>query len=144
MSSAADVVVRALAALAVGDFESARMCFWDDVVWEYPGTGPFGGRHVGWVEIRDDLLALRALLSGGTFRAELLDVATGDVYVVAVLHMTAEYTTRSLDVTHSQLMRVVDGRIREVRTYVSDMAEADAFWRWESMDGPPLPVVERG
>lgn len=144
MSSVADVVVRVHAAIADYDFESARMCLWDDAVWEYPGNGPFGGRHVGWEAIRDDLLALRWLLSGGTYRAELLDVATGDEYVVAVLHTTAEYKGCRLDVTHCQVMRVVDGRIREIRSHVSDMAAVDAFWRWESVERLPLAVVAGG
>jgi len=140
-SDVVDVVVRMHAAVAVCDFESVRLCFWDDAVWECPGNGPFGGRHVGWEAIRDDLLALPELLSGGTYLAELLDAATGDEYVVAVLHATAEYRGNSLDVTDCQLIRVVDGRIREIRSHVSDVAAVDAFWCWESVEHPPLAEV---
>jgi hypothetical protein len=61
-------------------------------------------------------------------RVELVDVALGSEYVVAVQHATAERGARRLDVTGCQLMRIVDGRIAEVRGHYSDQDAFDRFW----------------
>jgi len=68
-------------------------------------------------------------LSGGTFRADLVDVAIGDLFVVAVQHATASYRGKDLDVTACQLITVRDGLIQEVRGHYSDQEALDAFWR---------------
>jgi hypothetical protein len=53
-------------------------------------TAP-GGDHQDWPAIRDDFLAKLGPLSGRTFRAELLDVAVGNEFIVAVQRATASY-----------------------------------------------------
>ena len=65
---------------------------------------------------------------GGTFRAELIDVAVGRDYVVAIQHATAQFGGKSLDITGRQLIRLQDGLIAEVRGHYSDEAALDAFW----------------
>jgi len=67
-------------------------------------------------------------LSGGTFRAELLDVAVGEHFVVAIQRATASYQGRTLDITGCQLMRVRDGVIQGVRGHYSEQTALDAFW----------------
>jgi len=94
-----------------GDIAAAAECFAPDAVWVLPGRGPVAGTHRGVREIYENFFARLAPLSGGTFRAELLDVAVGERYVVAVQHATAERDGQRLDVTGCQLMRVEDGRI---------------------------------
>jgi uncharacterized protein len=66
-------------------------------------------------------------LSGGTFRAELLDVAAGDTYVVAVQRATASRGEHTLDLTGCQLIRFNNGVIHDVRGRYSDQAALDAF-----------------
>jgi uncharacterized protein len=73
-------------------------------------------------------LAKLGPLSGGTFRAQVFDVAVGTEYIVAIGSGTAEHASRRLDVTVCQLMRVQDGKILEVRGHYSDQAALDAFW----------------
>ena len=72
-----------------------------------------------------------APLSGGTFRADLIDVAVGGDYVVAVQHATADYQGRWLDITACQLMSLEGGRIAEVQGHYSDQYALDAFWQDE-------------
>ncbi|MGZ4556447.1 MAG: hypothetical protein ACXVXZ_12020 [Mycobacteriaceae bacterium] len=67
-------------------------------------------------------------LSWGTFRAELLDVAVGYTYVVAVQRATASRGELTLDNTGCQLIRVSNGVIHNVRGHYSDQAALDAFW----------------
>ena len=122
------VVRRLYAAVAAGDLAAVGACFRADAVWHLPGTSVIVGTHRGWPAIRDDLLAKQGPLSGGTFRAQLLDLAVGTEYIVAVVHATADHAGRRLDLTVCQLMRVEDGKIVEVRGHYSDEAALDAFW----------------
>ena len=127
--NAVDVVRRLYAAIADRDLDAAATCFAEDVVWVLPGTSSIAGTHRGWAAIRDNFLAKLGPLSGGTFRARLLDVCRGDTYVVAVQHATAEHGGRNLDITACQLMRIEGGRIVEVRGHYSDQVALDAFWQ---------------
>jgi uncharacterized protein len=128
MSERGDVVKRMYAAVNRGDVAEAAACFAPDAVWTLPGRGPMAGTHRGVQDIYANFFARLGPLSGGTFHAELLDVAEGERYVVAVQRATAEHGGRRLDVTGCQLMTVVDGRITEVRGHYSDQEALDAFW----------------
>jgi hypothetical protein len=61
--------------------------------------------------------------------ADLVDVAIGERYVVAVQHATASNAGKVLDVTACQLITVRDGLINEVRGHYSDQEALDAFWQ---------------
>jgi uncharacterized protein len=127
-ASDVDVVRRAYAALAAGDMKELERCFARDAVWHEPGSNIYSGDRVGWPEIRDELLALLGPLSGGAFRAELVDVTVGDQYVVAVQRTKGEHNGRTLDSTSCQVGRVVRGRIQEVWATHANQAEVNAFW----------------
>ena len=137
MPTAEDVaVVRHLyAAVAAGDLAAVAECFHQDAVWHLPGTNALSGVHRGWSAIRDNLLAKQVPLSGGTFRAQLLDLAVGTEFIVAIVHATAERPDYRLDQTVCQLMRVHNGKIAEVRGHYADEAALNAFWG-------PAPGVE--
>ena len=122
------VVRRFYTALATGDLAAVASCFHDDAIWHVPGTSRIAGTHRGWPAIRDNFLAKLSSLSGGTFRAPILDVAVGEQYIVAVGKGIAEHAGRRLDVTVCQLIRVEDERMIEVRGHYSDQAALDAFW----------------
>ena len=125
----ADVVRRLYSAFAEGDWAAVEACFTQDARWTLPGRSPIAGTHVGWQEIRDRFLTRVGPLSGGTFRAELLDVAVGERFVIAIQHATASRADRVLDVTACQLMDITtDGRISRVRGHYSDQEALDAFW----------------
>ena len=129
MADAAEGVVRRFyAAVGAGDLAALEACLAPDVVWHLPGTSLIAGDHHGWGEVRDHFLARLGPLSGGTFRAELLDVAVGETYVVAVQHATASHQGRTLDVTGCQLMTISDGQIQEIRGHYSDESALNAFW----------------
>ena len=125
----ADVVRRLYQAIADGDFAAADRCFAPGAVWHLPGTSPIAGDHHGWARIRGDFMAKLGPLSGDTFRAELVDVAIGGRFVVAVQHATASHRGRTLDITACQLMDVQDGLIEDVRGHYSDQEALDAFWQ---------------
>lgn len=124
-----DVVRRLYAAINDRDLPAAAGCFAPGAEWILPGDSPISGTHVGWEAIFGNFLAKLGPLSGGTFRAELLDVAVGDRYVVAVQHATAEMAGRSLDITGCQLMEISAGRITRVRGHYSAQGALDRFWQ---------------
>ncbi len=126
--AAADVVRRFYQALGDADFHTAEQCFTPDALWHLPGNSPIAGDHRGWDEIRDNFLAKLGPLSGGTIRAELLDVAVGDTYVVAIQRATASHAGRTLDITGCQLLRIRNGLIHDVRGHYSDQTALDTFW----------------
>jgi ketosteroid isomerase-like protein len=130
MPTDADVALvrRFYAALAAGDLVTVEKCFRKDAIWNLPGNSRISGTHRGWPAIRDDFLAKLRSLSGGTFRAQFLDLAVGAEYIVAVGKGIAEYEGRRLDVSVCQLMRVQDGKIVEVRGHYSDPAQLEAFF----------------
>ena len=130
MPTAEDVAVvhRLYAAVAASDLAAIEKCFHEDAVWHLPGSNALSGTHRGWSAIRDNLLAKQGPLSGGTFRAQLLDLAVGDRYIVAVVHATAGRAGFRLDQTVCQLMRVQNGKIVDVRGHYADEAGLNAFW----------------
>jgi ketosteroid isomerase-like protein len=123
-----EVVARFYKAVADRDLEAAGACFHQQATWVLPGASPIAGEHRGWASIRDDFLAKLGPLSGGTFRAELLDVAVGERFVVAVQHATAHREDKRLDVTACQLMSIKDGKIVSVHGHYSDQQALDDFW----------------
>lgn len=130
MLTAEDVVVvrRLYAAVAARDLAAIGECFDEDAVWHLPGTNVLSGTYRGWPAIREELLARQGPISGGTFRAQLLDLAVGNQYIIAIVHATAERAGHRLDQTVCQLMRVRKGKIVEVRGHYPDEAALNAFW----------------
>jgi uncharacterized protein len=125
-----DSVVRQFyESFAARDFETVRSCFAPHALWHLPGKSAIAGNHVGWDAIFTDFLAKIGPLSGGTFKAELMDIAVGEQYVVAIQHATASHNGKSLDITGCQLMRIENGKIVEVRGHYSDQEALDTFWR---------------
>ena len=123
-----DVVRRVYAAFATGDLEELEQCFARDAVWHEPGNNIYSGDRMGWPEIRDEVFALLGPLSRGAFRAELVDIAVGQEYVLAVHQGQGEHNGRILDSLSFQVFRVVRGRIQEVWSNYANQAEVDAFW----------------
>jgi uncharacterized protein len=115
-------------ALAHQDEPAVERCFHPDAVWQLPGRSVLAGTHRGWPSIRDAIFAQQGPLSGGTFRARLLDVTVGATYIVTVVHASAQHAGRILDQTVCQLMQVEDGMIRQIRGHYADVAQLDAFW----------------
>ncbi len=122
------VVQRMYAAVAAGDLDGVQACFAADALWHIPGTSAISGDHRGWAAIREVVTTVWRL-SGGTFRSDLVDVAVGERYVVAVQHATGHRDGRVLDITCCQLMQVSGGVITEMRGHYSDEAALSSFWR---------------
>ncbi len=115
-------------AFARRDWNTAQECFTKDAIWHLPGRSPIAGDYQGWGAILGDFFAKVGPLSGGTFRADLLDVLVGEQVVAAFQHATGERAGKLLDVTACQVMSFRDGQIADVRGYYSDLYHLDEFW----------------
>jgi hypothetical protein len=124
----ATLVRRLFDAFARRDLETILAVVPEDVVWHFPGRqGRLAGTHRG----RDAVLAFLAAvqdLTAGTFHLDLLDVAASDAHAVALFRGHGERNGRRLDNPTSLVLRIDAGRVVEVREFVWDLYDVDAFW----------------
>lgn len=120
------VVRRLYDSVARGDVATLKDCFAQDAVWHIPGHSPIAGDHAGRDVILKILAGLRPL-SGGTFKADLMEVLVGDSQVVALQHATGERDGKQLDVLACQLITTKDGKIASMRGFYSDQYALDVF-----------------
>ena len=101
----------------------------DDVVWHQPGASHLSGVHSGKKKIFAHLGKFMEL-SDNTFRVTKVGsvMANGDM-VSATLHFMAERPDRKLSMDGVDVMRIADGKIKEVWLFSSDQAAEDAFWK---------------
>ena len=100
--------------------------FADDIVWHFPGSSKLAGEHTG----RD--AALTALggygaASGGTLRANLIDLMASNDHVAGVANDTATSAGRTLDVRSTVVFAMQDGKVTEAWQYIDDIDALDAF-----------------
>lgn len=129
-SSNEDLVRQGYAAFGAGDMETLTSLMADDVVHEIPGDNPFAGEHKGHHELQDVYGRLFSA-SGGTFRADLLDVEeTAPGRVVSRHRSTAERAGKRLDTVETLTFTIEDGLITRIESSFSpeDEAAEDEFW----------------
>jgi ketosteroid isomerase-like protein len=126
--TALEVVQRFYDAIASRDLEGGLACFSEDAVWILPGRSPIAGEHHGREAIGANVLSQVGPRSDETFRADLLDVAVGERYIVAIQHATAEREGKRLDITACQLLTIENGQIVELRGHYSNQYALDDFW----------------
>src|SRR3989442_15093634 len=79
----AALVERLYAAFDAGDAESLKKLIAEDAVWHVPGSTEVSGDHRGHEAIFAYLQKLSDL-SGGTFRAALIDLLASDMHAAAL------------------------------------------------------------
>jgi ketosteroid isomerase-like protein len=121
-------VIRNLyAAFAARDAGALARLIADDAAWVVPGQSPVAGTHRGHQAIFAYLADLAAR-SGGTFRASLVDVLSGETNVAALATATGSRDGREYAGRYLLLCDVADGRITRAVLFNEDPVEFDAFW----------------
>ncbi len=109
------LVRRMFAAFANADLPGIQAAIPDDAVWHFPGrNGKLAGSHRG----RDAILGFFMSVAGltdGTFHLALEDVVADDRYAVALFRGHGTRNGKTLDNPTCLKMRIVDGKIVEVR-----------------------------
>ena len=115
-------------ALKKGEMEKVGQLLADDVIWHQPGQGHLSGLFCGKQNVFPHLGKFTEL-SSDTFRVDKAGtaMANGDL-VSTTLHFVAERPGRRLSMDGVDLMRIEDGKIKEVWLFSHDQAAEDAFW----------------
>ncbi len=115
--------------LGKGDMATVGKLLADDVIWHQPGASHLSGLHSGKQKIFAHLGKFMEL-SDNTFRVTKVGsvMANGDM-VAATLHFMAERSGRKLSIDGVDVMRITDGKIKEVWLFSGDQDAEDAFWK---------------
>src|SRR6266568_5357693 len=109
------------------DTERLKRLIAEDAIWYVPGSTPISGEHKGQAAILAYFAKLGEL-SGGTFRAELVDILASDMHAVALATATGTRGDRTFEGSYLLLLRIENGRIVEARLFNDDPAAFEAFW----------------
>ena len=118
----------AFAAFAKGDMDTIRAAFAPDIVWHEPGRSSISGEYRG-IDATIGFFGRLFELSGGTFKAELLEC--GEIapdLVACLINVKGKGTNGSLDQRSVLTFKQRSGRTVEVWNFSSDQYAADAFW----------------
>jgi ketosteroid isomerase-like protein len=125
--SPAEVVRRAYAAFATGDIDAVMRVCADEITFHIPGTSPLSGEWAG----RERVLAFFATageLSEGTLSVSPEETLADGERVVVITRVDAQRQGRSDTFTNVHAIRVVDGKMTELREYMGDERREDEFW----------------
>jgi ketosteroid isomerase-like protein len=128
MLSLFDIAKSYIRAVQTGDQAAFGNLISPDVVWHQPGRNRFSGTHRGLAAV-GSLIGSMMQVSGGTFaitRATRFMV-NGD-WVAIELEFAGQRGEMKLAQPGVDLLRIVNGRIVEVRLFSSDQDAEDAFW----------------
>jgi uncharacterized protein len=109
------------------DAVAVARTFAADAVWQVTGANPMTGEYRG----RDEILRFlrqTAVLTNGTYRAELRYVVADDERAVAVYRASGEREGRTLDIDQALFCVIRDGLLAEITAVPFDATAFDAFW----------------
>lgn len=117
--------------LKSANFPALMDLFADDVVWYQPGSSVLSGVYRGKQEVAQ-LFGQFMEKSNGTFQIDEVTniMANGDL-VAATLHFSAHrchYLDAGMSMHGVDLMKIIDGKIVEVRLFSSDQEAEDRYW----------------
>ena len=122
-----DVLKATLNAFQSGDIPTLTKLFSPDVVWTVPGRSFLAKEYRGHEEVFG-LFGSLMKRTGGTFRAESLDMLANDKGGVFVDRLTAEREGKKLDVRVALHVAIRDGVIVEGVDHFHQEHLWDAFW----------------
>lgn len=114
--------------LANGNLDLLGQLFAEDVIWHQPGQGSISKTYHG----KQELFALFGQfmnISQGTFKIdEVKSIMTSGDLVTAILHFSATKPGKSISMDGVDLMKIQNGKIKEVWLFSGDQEAEDAFW----------------
>lgn len=125
MSNNTATVRKGFAAFAAGDMDVLREVFDPGIEWHLPGRSTVSGDYHGI----DDVLGLFGTLfqiSGGTFKAELIEIGelTSDL-VACLIHRSGAMPAGAVDQRTMLLFQMRGGRAVEVTEFAYDLYAYD-------------------
>lgn len=124
----AAVIEDAYEAFNTGDIATLTTLFHEHASWHTPGRSSIAGSRKGCDAVFGQLRHYGGE-TGGTFRADLLNVlASEDGRVVSVHHTSAERSGKQLDVLCCIVFELENDRILIGREHFYDLYAWDMFW----------------
>jgi len=124
----AELVRRGYEAFNTADIATLTEIVDENASWHTPGRSPIAGEYQG----RDAVFGQfgrYAAETGGTFKAELMEVFTADDGRVVGLHRnTGERHGKRLDTDCCIVFEVEDGHVVSGREHFFDLGNWDEFW----------------
>lgn len=117
-----------LQAANLGDRQTLRALWADDIVWHVKGAGPWHGEIKGADNIFEYLAELGDVGSVG-FHSEIEDVLVSNRRAAVICHSTASMGNRELDAGYLVIASIVDRRIQSVTTVPIDADRVQDFWK---------------
>jgi ketosteroid isomerase-like protein len=126
-----DAARRAVELFHAGRVELMRAMLTDDVVWKVPHRNPLAADIVGIDNVLDFFRRVQSE-TGGTFSAEVLEIAATDRSVFCLMRVQAERAGKRLDqnVINVWKLRAEDGKVYERELYMEDQPASDEFWAY--------------
>jgi len=115
--------------LQKGDLETLGSLFADDVIWHQPGQGKISKTYYGKQELFG-LFGQFMEISQGSFKIDSVGqlMSNGNL-VSANLHFSAKKPSgQSIAMNGVDLMKIENGKIKEVHLFSADQAAEDGFW----------------
>lgn len=127
-STSIEVVKGYFDCLAKGDFQRLGSLLSDDIIWHQPGEGKLSQTYHGKSEVFA-LFGKFMEISEGSFKIDYVDsiMANGEL-VTAILRFSAKNKKGQISMNGVDVMRVQNGKIREVFLFSADQKAEDAFW----------------
>jgi ketosteroid isomerase-like protein len=116
-----------LQAANLGDRQTLRALWADDIVWHVKGAGPWHGEIKGADNIFEYLAELGDVGSVG-FHSEIEDVLVSNHRAAVICHSTASMGDRELDAGYLVIASIIDRRIQSVTTVPIDSDRVQDFW----------------
>ena len=114
-------------AFGSGDLDALRDLMAEDAEWHEPGTSLIAGDYVGRDQVFEFFGKLFNL-SGGTFKAEVIDILADDDRAVAIQHSTAARNGKTLDTRDVVVTEIRDGKLLNTQLFAADERQEDIFW----------------
>ena len=106
------------------DWAAMRLIVADDAVWALPGTSRISGESRGG----DAVVARSQLLSSYGLNVAVERILYGPTGVAVSLHNTGQSGGLALDEHLTNVVRVSEGKITGIDTYVSDLEMLNSFF----------------
>jgi ketosteroid isomerase-like protein len=127
------LVRRAFDAFVGGDFDGLTDMFAEGAQIHEPGHGAISGDYTGRNQVAEFFTKLLKL-TGGTFKAELIDILADDDRAVVIERSTATRKGQTLDTLDVLVCEIGEGRIVSAQVFPADQQAENVFW--SNMDWP--------